>query len=88
MKGYQTLFAIDFMPVYAWGCTVSRDGHGIGWSLPATLEDHLKSGDLETILDPYARKLRPFYLYFPIQNKRVECLRLFIDCLVSHHDQA
>lgn len=65
----------------------AREGRGIGWSLRATMEDHLKSRDLETILDPYARKLPPFYLYYPVQNKRVECLRLFIDYLVSYRDQ-
>ncbi len=65
----------------------AREGHGIGWSLRATMEDHLESGDLETVLDPYVRKLPPFYLYYPEQNKRIECLRLFIDCLVSYRDQ-
>lgn len=65
----------------------ARDGLGIGWSLRATMEDYLASGNLETVLDPYARTMPPFYLYYPEQNKRVECLRLFIDCLVSHRDK-
>lgn len=65
----------------------ARDGLGIGWSLRATIEDYLASGNLETILDPYARTMPPFYLYYPEQNKRVECLRLFIGCLVSHRDE-
>ncbi len=65
----------------------AREGHGIGWSLRATIADYLRSGDLETVLDPYVKQLPPFYLYYPEQNKRVECLRLFIDCLVAHRDQ-
>jgi len=65
----------------------ARDGLGIGWSLRATIEDYLASGKLETVLDPYARTMPPFYLYYPEQNKRVECLRLFIDCLVAHRDR-
>lgn len=65
----------------------ARDGHGIGWSLRATVKDHLESGELETVLDPYVRMLPPFYLYYPEQNKRVECLRLLIDCLMSYRDQ-
>lgn len=65
----------------------ARDGHGVGWSLRTTIADYLASGDLETILDPYVKKLPPFYLYYPEQNKRVECLRLFIDCLVAHRDR-
>ena len=63
------------------------DGHGIGWSLRATVAEHLRSGALETVLDPYASVLPPFYLYYPEQNRRVECLRLLIDCLVSYRDR-
>ena len=63
----------------------ARDGHGIGWSMHATMEEHLETGELETVLDPFVKELPPFYLYFPTQNKRVECLRLFIDCLKSHY---
>ncbi|WP_421702568.1 LysR substrate-binding domain-containing protein [Aliiroseovarius sp.] len=62
----------------------ARDGHGIGWSLRATINDHLKSGALETVLENYVKNLPPFYLYYPEQNRRVECLRAFIDYLVSH----
>ncbi|WP_299848197.1 LysR family transcriptional regulator [uncultured Roseovarius sp.] len=65
----------------------AREGHGIGWSMRATAEEHLASGELEAVLDPYARALPPFYLYYPEQNKRVECLRLLIDCLVTHRDR-
>lgn len=64
-----------------------REGHGIGQTMFATVEEHLKSGELEQILSPYARELPPFYLYYPEQNKRVECLRLLIDCLVAHRDR-
>ena len=63
------------------------DGHGIGWSLRATVAEHLRSGALETVLDSYASVLPPFYLYYPEQNRRVECLRLLIDCLVSYRDR-
>ncbi|MCG8358001.1 MAG: LysR family transcriptional regulator, partial [Kiloniellales bacterium] len=49
-----------------------RDGHGIGWSLRAVIEDHLESGALETVLDPYVTSLPPYYLYYPEQNRRLE----------------
>lgn len=62
----------------------ARMGYGIGWSLKATVADHLRSGELETVLDPYVKQLPPFYLYYPEQNRRVECLRLLIDCLREH----
>ncbi|MBG6177454.1 DNA-binding transcriptional LysR family regulator [Labrenzia sp. EL_208] len=57
----------------------AREGHGIGWSMKATMADHLKTGELATLLEPFARDLPPFYLYFPKQNKRVECLRLLVN---------
>lgn len=62
----------------------AREGHGIGWSLRATMADYLETGELETVLDEYTASLPPFYLYFPKQNSRLECLRLFIDCLKAH----
>jgi len=61
----------------------ARDGHGVGWSLRATLEDHLKMGDLQTLLDPYVKDLPPFYIYYPEQNRRVECLKLLVEFLRS-----
>ena len=65
----------------------AKDGHGIGWSLYTTVAEHLAHGDLTAVLAPYARTLPPFYLYYPEQNRRVECLRLLIDCLVAHRDE-
>lgn len=65
----------------------AREGHGIGWSLRSTMEEHIKTNELETILESYVKELPPFYLYYPEQNKRVECLRLFIDCLVDNRNQ-
>lgn len=64
----------------------AREGHGIGWSMRATMEDYLKTGELETVLDSFVKDLPPFYLYYPVQNKRVECLRLLVDCLKSYRD--
>ena len=63
-----------------------RDGHGIGWSLRAVIEDDLQAGTLETVLDSYVTQLPPFYLYFPEQNRRLGLLRLFIDFLTSKRD--
>lgn len=60
------------------------DGHGIGWSMRATMEEHLATGRLETLLDPFTTDQPPFYIYYPEQNKRVECLRLFVSFLRSH----
>lgn len=59
----------------------AREGHGVGWSMKATMKDHLKTGDLQAVLEPYAKDLPPFYIYYPKQNKRVECLRVLVDFL-------
>jgi DNA-binding transcriptional LysR family regulator len=59
------------------------EGHGIGWSMKATMEDHLRTGELKTLLEPYAKDLPPFYITYPEQNKRIECLRLLVDFLKS-----
>lgn len=57
------------------------EGHGIGWSMRATMERHLATGELQALLEPHAKDLPPFYIYYPEQNKRVECLRLLVDFL-------
>ena len=62
----------------------AREGHGIGWSMRATMEDHLEKGKLELVLDGYATELPPFYLYFPEQNADQEPLKSFISTLSDH----
>jgi DNA-binding transcriptional LysR family regulator len=57
------------------------DGHGIGWSLRAVVEDEIAAGALEALLEPYVIEHPPFYLYYPEQNRRLELLRLFIGFL-------
>lgn len=64
-----------------------RDGHGIGWSLRAVIEDDLQAGALESLLEPYVTTLPPYYLYYPEQNRRLELLRLFIDFLASSRER-
>ncbi|WP_434721862.1 LysR family transcriptional regulator [Mesorhizobium sp. RIZ17] len=59
----------------------ARDGHGIGWSMRVSVEEHLKAGNLQPVLEPYAQDLPPFYIYYPEQNKRVECLKLLVEFL-------
>lgn len=61
----------------------AREGHGIGWSMLVTMQAHIKTGELETLLEPYTKDLPPFYIYYPEQNKRVECLKLLVQFLKS-----
>lgn len=59
------------------------DGHGIGWSLRAVVEDHLGTRTLETVLDSHVITHPPFYIFYPEQHRRLEPLRLLIDFLKS-----
>lgn len=62
----------------------ARDGHGIGWSMRATMEDHISTGDLEIVLDGFAADLPPFYLYFAEQNADAGPLAYFIESMKQH----
>lgn len=63
-----------------------RDGHGVGWSLRPVIENDLRAGTLETVLDRFVGEMPPYYLYYPEQNRRLELLRLFIDFLVARRE--
>ena len=62
----------------------ARDGHGVGWSMRATMEEHIKTGELVPVLDGFATDLPPFYLYFPEQNEAKEPLGPFIESMRQH----
>ena len=62
----------------------ARDGLGVGWSMYATMEDHIRTGELEIVLDGFATDLPPFYLYFPERKAAEDPLRLFIDTMKRH----
>ena len=57
----------------------ARDGLGIGWLFRPSIEDDLRAGTLESILDGYAIETPGYFLYYPRSNARIEVLRLFID---------
>ena len=57
----------------------ARDGLGIGWLFRPSVEDDLRAGTLESILDSYAIERPGYFLYYPKANARIEVLRVFID---------
>lgn len=61
----------------------ARDGHGVGWTTRVTVEDHFSRGELKPLLESYIKDLPPFYIYYPEQNRRVECLKLLVEFLRS-----
>ena len=57
----------------------ARDGLGLGWLFRPAIEDELKSGALESVLNRYAIETPGYFLYYPKSNARIEVLRVFID---------
>ena len=59
--------------------SAARAGLGIGWLFRPSVEDDLKAGTLESVLDSYSIERPGYFLYFPKANARIEVLRVFID---------
>ncbi len=57
------------------------EGHGVGWSMQATMTDHIRTGELEPLLGSCTPRLPPFYIYYQEQNEGMETLKLLIKCL-------
>lgn len=61
----------------------ARNGLGLGWLFRPSIEDDLRAGRLETVLDLYAIERPGYFLYFPKANARVPALRAFTDFMRS-----
>ena len=59
--------------------TAVRDGLGIAWLFRLCVEEDLRSGRLESVLESHAVERPGYFLYFPKANARIEVLRVFID---------
>jgi DNA-binding transcriptional LysR family regulator len=57
----------------------AADGAGLIYTTEDSIADKLKSGKLETVLDPYAASSAGFYLYYPQRSQVLPKLRVFID---------
>jgi DNA-binding transcriptional LysR family regulator len=55
------------------------EGLGIGWLFRPNVEQELRSGRLESVLERYAVERPGFFLYFPRGNARLEVLRILIE---------
>lgn len=56
-------------------------GLGIAWFGEKIVEQDIRIGNLEVILDDYAIKRPPFFLYFPKEYKELKILRALIEFL-------
>jgi len=54
-------------------------GAGLIYTTEDSVSDKLKSGKLETVLNPYAATSTGFYLYYPQRSQVLPKLRAFID---------
>ncbi len=57
----------------------ARAGSGIGWLFQPSVEDDLRTGTLESVLDSHAIERPGYFLYYPKANARIEVLRAFVD---------
>lgn len=57
----------------------ARDGIGLGWLFRPSIEDDLRAGLLESVLDAYAIERQGYFLYYPKAHARVPALRAFVD---------
>lgn len=64
--------------------SAARSGIGIGWLFHPGIEEDLRAGTLESVLDSYAIGTPGYFLYFPKANARIEVLRLFIEFMKVH----
>ncbi len=65
------------------------DGHGVMYTSYDSIEDLVKSGKLEVILEQYAAKSEGFYLYYPKRSQVMPKLRAFIDHIKNNlHESA
>lgn len=66
----------------------ARSGLGIGWLFRPSIEEDLRSGVLESVLDDCVIERPGFFLYYPKENARIEILRIFIDFMKGQHSRS
>lgn len=59
--------------------SAARDGLGVSWLFRQSVEDDLRAGRLETVLEDFSVERPGYFLFYPRANARIEVLRLFID---------
>ncbi len=66
----------------------ARSGSGIGWLFRPNIEEDLKSGALESVLDDYVIERPGYFLYYPKSHARMEVLRIFVDFMKDQRSKA
>ncbi|SEU38070.1 LysR family transcriptional regulator [Stigmatella erecta] len=59
--------------------SLAEQGLGLAYAFEPKVVEHLRSGRLQQVLEPYAPTVPGFFLYFPSRAQRSPALRLFVD---------
>jgi DNA-binding transcriptional LysR family regulator len=59
--------------------SLAERGLGLAYAFEPMVLEQLRSGRLQTVLEPYAATVPGFFLYYPSQAQRSASLRLFIE---------
>ncbi len=62
----------------------ARAGIGIGWLFQPSVDDDLRAGTLESVLESHSIERPGYFLYYPRANARIEVLRAFVE-FIRHH---
>ncbi len=65
----------------------ARAGSGIGWLFRPSVEDDLRAGTLESVLDSHSIERPGYFLYYPKANARIEVLRAFVHFMRHHRGE-
>lgn len=55
------------------------DGAGVIYATEEAVKEHIKSGKLETVLEPFVASSEGFFLYYPKRSQVLPKLRAFVD---------
>ena len=59
--------------------SMAEKGLGLAYAFEPSVKEHLRTGRLRCVLEPYAAVIPGYFLYFPSRAQRSVPLRLFID---------
>lgn len=63
----------------ALSVSLAGQGLGLAYTLEPVVEEQLRSGRLQLVLEPYAALVPGFFLYYPSRAQSSPALRLFVD---------
>ncbi len=59
--------------------SLAEKGMGLAYAFEPMVQDQLRTGSLQRVLEPYAATIAGFFLYFPSRTQRSAPLRLFVE---------